>query len=64
MINDIPLMVTFACGGDHMIALAKPNKGESVSTNVFVWGSNEYGQLGIVKNFHFIIFKIVAFLFK
>lgn len=43
MINDIDEMVTFACGGDHMISLAKPNKGESICTDLYVWGSNEYG---------------------
>ena len=56
MINDIPSMVTFSCGGDHMIALTKPNKGENISTGVFVWGSNEYGQLGIVNSYIILLF--------
>lgn len=43
MINDIPLMVTFSCGVGHMMALAKPEKGENTCNKVFIWGSNEYG---------------------
>eukprot|EP01124_Arcella_intermedia_P026949 TRINITY_DN5187_c0_g1_i10.p1 TRINITY_DN5187_c0_g1~~TRINITY_DN5187_c0_g1_i10.p1 ORF type:complete len:543 (-),score=99.74 TRINITY_DN5187_c0_g1_i10:44-1672(-) len=40
-----------ACGGNHSIALSKDGE-------IWVWGSNEYGQLGLEKRYHIVQFPI------